>query len=290
MRRRLFLLMFPGLLALMLMTANGPAHAATPAMHPMLPPYQIVQRNANIILPSGAQGSVVAKCQAGEQLVGGGYTIEGGALFPDDNFPLSSVTAWSVRVDNTTAAVVRVTAFADCLQAPFSAGEIIVNGTTVNVAPPATAVSATNCPAGATVTGGGWSMNISAPTGRVFFSVPASSFTAWGVAIIAVTGPLNVRSIALCSTLNLTGATVVNKVFPVGPGATVATTATCPAGTHVSLGGFRFNPSVNMVPTWDSPEKPTTPSGTPIVQWFSQQTNLTAVNQTAVDVVSCLNP
>jgi hypothetical protein len=297
MRRLLYILLTPALLAFTLMLASAPAYAATQAprhvsapLLPLLAPYQIVQRHvAPIVIAPGTPARTIAACMSGEQLVGGGYTVDGGNVFPTDNRPIS-LTAWLVQAFNSTPAPIQVTAFADCLQAPFSAGEVIVNGPTVAVVPPNAATSVATCPAGATVTGGGWSMDISAPTGRVFFSLPSSSFNAWGVAIVATSGSINARSVALCSTLNLTGNSIVSNPLTIPPLSNAVTSVSCPAGTHLSSGGFRIAPGQNVIPVWDSPEKPLSPSGTPVVQWLNQDANLTAATVTTVDVAECLNP
>jgi hypothetical protein len=295
MRRLLHIVLAPVLLALTLMIANTPAYAATQAPRHvaaplLLPPYQIVQRHAgSITIPPGGRQRTIASCMASEQLVGGGYTVDGGNVFPTDNRPIS-LTGWLVLAFNSTPAPIQVTAFADCLQAPFSAAEVIVNGPTVSAVPPNTNLSVATCPAGATVTGGGWSMDITAPTGRPFFSLPSSSFNAWGVAIVAVTGSINARSVALCAQLNLTGNSIVSNPLTIPPLSSATTAVGCPAGTHLSSGGFRIAPSLNVIPVWDSPDKPLSPSGTPVVQWLNQDANQTAATVTAVDEAECLNP
>ncbi len=125
---------------------------------------KVVQRSAQSDqVPVGESGTVTATCEQHEQLLSGGYYVNAweAAANVVASYP-SSKDSWTVTDDNTLGpSSVSITAYANCLQAPYSVGLRLMSST-----PLATKV---DCPAGAVMTGGGFQ-----GTGGIAASTPTS--------------------------------------------------------------------------------------------------------------------
>lgn len=110
-------------------TAAAPTGSKTTT--PSFTIVQLVRRSAQgNNVPGGKIGMVTATCKPGEQMLSGGYYVYAWeaeanvvASYPSDQ------NAWTVTDDNTHSTDLTITAYANCLQAPYSVGLRLVSGT-----------------------------------------------------------------------------------------------------------------------------------------------------------------
>src|SRR5262249_10877260 len=150
--------------------------------------------------PRGENFSL-AKCLAGEQLVGGGYLLTPGTfpIAPLFSYP-ATPSSWSADVQNPTDAPMTVTAYATCLEGPTDVGIVIVKGDAATIFGGAAGESLALCPSGAYVTGGGYSVT-GAMTLYIDISGPGDA--QWVVDAHATTPAATFRAYALCATQHL---------------------------------------------------------------------------------------
>lgn len=208
--------------------ASSPAATATTSTR--FAAVKLVQRSVQSgQIPAGKSGTVVATCQPGEQLLSGGYSVYAfeAAATVVASYP-SGPDAWTVTDDNTRGpSSVQITASANCLQAPYSAGIHIVSSTSQSSDNTPQATTA-GCPSGSVITGGGFQAADSAAT-----SMPTSQ--GWRSVL---NGPGKV--FALCATQHLRAAPAQSANFTTQTvfGPPQGGAAQCGDGQVVSGGGY----------------------------------------------------
>lgn len=139
-------------------TSRANSTAVTTSTAPRFAAVKLVQRSTQSDqIPAGKSGTVTATCQPGEQLLSGGYYVYAfeAAANVVASYP-SGPDAWTVTDDNTLGpSYVQITAYANCLQAPYSVGIRMVSSTSQSSdnTPQATIA---DCPSGSVITGGGF--------------------------------------------------------------------------------------------------------------------------------------
>jgi hypothetical protein len=201
------------------------------------PPTVVVRSSGPMSVASRGEAFAIAKCLAGEQMVGGGYLLTPGAfpIAPLFSYP-ATPSIWSADVHNPTDAPMTVTAYATCLQGATDVGMVIVKGDATTIAGGAEGESVALCPAGAVVTGGGYSVS-GAMTLYIDISGPGDA--QWVAGAHATTPAATFRAYALCSTQHLIAPAPhphaeLDLALPDDTGAVVAT---CPDTKWLLTGG-----------------------------------------------------
>jgi hypothetical protein len=203
-----------------------------------------------------ATGTATASCGKGEQLLGGGYTATA-SVAPAASYSASPNT-WTVTLHNTLPATLTLTAFADCLQAPFSVAASSATSTPVNIAKDSEQEALATCPAGAYVTGGGYLTNPDL-TGYIRASGPGAGL--WDVDAVASGGALTLTTFAVCASANLyVPYPPPHSDMLVPLGGSNSTSLTCPKDQLLTSGGFA---DITLGPPVVSTNEPvsTSPSG-----------------------------
>jgi hypothetical protein len=173
-------------------------------------------------IPARQSGSVTVSCQAGEQMISGGYSLN---VFESGNasasYP-SSTNSWTVTAISAPSFVV-ITATVYCLQADYSLATTIVQST----------AGTASCPAGSALLSGGYqgeAPNNGGFIGAVNYSKPVANGWQSDSPIVY----------ALCATQNAVAAPAVMASFtlPIAWGAGNGGTAICPSGQFATGGGF----------------------------------------------------
>jgi hypothetical protein len=224
----LVLLLLPLVCATSACQSRSVSASSAPAPHFAM--VKLVRREAQgAPVPVGKSGTVTAACQPGEQLLSGGYDVYAfeGAASVVASHP-SAPDAWTVTDDNTQGpSYVTISAYATCLQAPYSIGIRIVSSDSQS---PGGALQATTaaCPDGAVVTGGGFQ-------GGAAFSKPVSN--GWEGAVSG-----SGKVFALCATERLRAAPATSAQFTtrIVFGSPQGGSAHCKDGQIVTGGGYSF--------------------------------------------------
>jgi hypothetical protein len=192
---------------------------------------QVVQRSAQSDqVPVGKSGTVTATCQSGEQLLSGGYYVYAweAAANVVASYP-SAQDSWTVTDDNTSGpSYVSITAYANCLQAPYSVGLRLVSSTSQSSS--TSQATTVDCPSGTVRTGGGF---------QAAGGIAASTPTAHGWSITpGVVG----KVFALCATERLRAAPATSATFTTKMvfGSPQSGSAHCQEGQIVTGGGYSF--------------------------------------------------
>ncbi len=209
-------------------TAAAPTGSKTTA--PSFTVVQVVRRDAQgDNVPGGKIGMVTATCEPGEQMLSGGYYVYAWEAEANvvASYP-SGPNAWTVTDDNTHGTDLTITAYANCLQAPYSVGLRLVSSTSLSSGTPQATTIA--CPSGAVLTGGGF---------QVAGGIAALTPTAHGWRIM----PGGVGKVfALCATERLRAAPATSATFTTKMvfGSPQGGSAHCPDGQIVTGGGYSF--------------------------------------------------
>jgi hypothetical protein len=187
------------------------------------------------VTPRG-ENFAVAKCLAGEQMVGGGYLLapEAFPIAPSFSYPATS-SIWSADVQNTTDLPMTITAYATCLKSATDVGMAIVKGDAKAIFGGAAGESIAACPAGAVVTGGGYTVGGGTMTLYVDSSGPGDG--QWVVDAHATTPTATFQAYALCATQHLSVSVRHTELDLKLPGDVGAAVATCPDTTWLLTGG-----------------------------------------------------
>jgi hypothetical protein len=204
-------------------------------------PSTVVQRHSSpVTVAASSDGIANATCTSGEQMLGGGYLLSEHEVVPSLNAPSGSAI-WKVSVHNPLASAFQVTAFADCLQASFSAGSTIVTSTP-GLLEGGFVQAGAPCPSGAVVTGGGFEMT-PPDAGYVWVSRPAlRDFNAWIAKAMPLSGSVTLQAYAICASAHLSDPLTTTPHptfdFPIGGATFAQSTAPCPPGQVLTQGGF----------------------------------------------------
>lgn len=189
------------------------------------------------VVQPGASGEAVAACPAGTTATGGGF-LNVAALAGGTDVVVSrsepAADGWRVAAHNTTDAVRTIQAYAVC-----AAVERTVTLGAATVPPGERALAEAACPAGSTVTGGGF-INLDALGGGTDVTVGLSrgDGTGWTVdAYNPTTAASTVWAWAVC-TADTAAPSVRVAVTTVQPGAQGSVAAECPSGSAATGGGF----------------------------------------------------
>jgi hypothetical protein len=266
-----------------------PTPTPTPCIFSSGAPCQIVQRHeVTTVVPSGQQVETGASCNGDEQMVGGGYYIAGYQINADGSFP-DFPGSWGAIVYNTSTQAMDITAFVDCLQAPFSIGESMVSGPTVTVVAGSSGGSTASCSPGSVVTGGGFEMF---PGSAGYMYDDLSLGNAWVIQVRATTANIHVTSYAMCAMAHIASAApgVFSLTIPAAGAAGAA--AHCAVPSLVSSGGYQYGGINEDLFDIDSPASVTAASPTVITEWLlggnnesSTSASTIAITATCVDIV-----
>jgi hypothetical protein len=263
---------------------------------------QVVERHQRAVtVPVGADGVATASCASGEQLLGGGYELSTGGTVPFASFP-SAANTWTVRVHPRTGGPLQLTAFADCLQAPFDVGATIVTGASdTGNPPPSTHVeanTAAECPSGTTLTGGGFQLT-GDDNGYVWDLRPSHNpalWNAWVAIGFVLTGPITVTPYAVCARTHLSNPPDPHPSFPFTIPAmrNAASSASCPSGQVLTAGGYWDDTEAHALtsqPVYadtDAPHVEPGHDGAALAPWRVRGSNLTDFDHTELIWLVCL--
>ncbi len=199
-------------------------------------PTVVVRHSDPMTVEPRGENFAVAKCLAGEQMVGGGYLLTPGAfpIAPSFSYPATS-SIWSADVHNPTDAPMTVTAYATCLQGATDVGMVIVKGDATTIFGGAAGESIALCPSGAVVTGGGYTVSGGTMTLYIDGSGPGDG--QWVVDAHATTPSATFQAYALCATQHLSASARHTELDLKLPKDTGAVVATCPDTTWLLTGG-----------------------------------------------------
>jgi hypothetical protein len=229
------------LAALIGLLAGGLAACSTtgtPTVTVSTVPTVVVRQSDPQTIEARGENFAVAHCLTGEQMVGGGYLMSPGAfpIAPYFSYP-ATPNIWSADVQNSTDAEMTITAYATCLTGSTNVGMVIVSGESKTIFGGAAAESLATCPAGAVVTGGGYTVSGGAMTLYIDGSAPGDG--QWVVDAHATTPSATFQAYALCATQHLS-APVPHAHTELDlklPGDTGTVVATCPDATWLLTGG-----------------------------------------------------
>lgn len=195
---------------------------------------------------------VHAICPTGKRIGGGfvapvakGMIVRGS--YPDDS------NGWIVEADNTAAATNEVvTAYAYCLLTPDATVAVHRQGNAVRLGQVPSTSLRVNCPAGTTVTGGGFRIDgplngtIDAPyNAGLMESSPSADGWKLSIGQWFGEGLRLYAAYAVCASSSIQGGSVVEASYVVDPtqgGQFFSFSAKCPdPGTFTTAGGFRFS-------------------------------------------------
>jgi hypothetical protein len=223
-----------GLLAAGLVACSGTGPTVTLSG----PPKVVVRSSDPMTAAPRGETFAIAKCLAGEQMVGGGYLLTPGAfpIAPYFSYP-ATPSIWSADVHNPTDAPMTVTAYATCLESATDVGMVIVKGDAKTIFGGAAGESLALCPSGALVTGGGYALSGGEMTLYIDGSGPGDG--EWVVDAHATTPAATFQAYALCATQHLSAPAPhahieLDLKLPNDIGAVVAT---CPDATWLLTGG-----------------------------------------------------
>jgi hypothetical protein len=263
---------------------------------------QMVERHRPAVtVPVGADGTATASCTGGEQLLGGGYEVSAPGTIPFASFP-SAADTWTARVHNRASAPLQLTAFADCLQAPFSVGAAIVTGTPDTGFPPPSAHVEANadaeCPIGSTLTGGGFQLTGDG-NGYIWNLRPWRNPTRWDVWVaigLAVTGPITVSAYAVCASAHLVNPPDPHPSFPftIPAMGSAGSTASCPTGQVLTAGGYWDDTEASALTSppvhadTSAPHVESGHDGAALAPWRVRGSNLTDFDHSELNWLVCL--
>jgi hypothetical protein len=232
------LLLVP-LAALMSLLVGGLAACSgtTLTVAPPATPTVVTRSSDPVSVAARGTNFAIAKCLAGEQLVGGGYLLTPGAfpIAPYFSYPATS-SIWSADVQNNTDAPMTITAYATCLQSATDVGMVIVKGEAKTIFGGAADESIALCPSGAVVTGGGYAVSGGTMTLYIDGSGPGDG--QWVVDAHATTPAVTFQAYALCATQHLSALVPPHTELDLKlPNDTGAVVATCPDTTWLLTGG-----------------------------------------------------
>lgn len=217
--------------------ATAPAPSASKTTSTGFTIVKVVQRSTQSDqVPVGKSGTVTATCEQHEQLLSGGYYVYAWEAAADvvASYP-SSQDSWTVTDDNTLGpSYVSITAYANCLQAPYSIGLRLVSN--MNQSSGTSQATTVDCPSGAVITGGGFQA-----AGGIVTSVP----TAHGWSMPGGAG----KVFALCATERLRAAPATSTTFTTKMvfGSPQGGSAHCQDGQIVTGGGYSFAQGVTSI-------------------------------------------
>ncbi len=186
--------------------------------------------------------SATATCPAGTTLVGGGYRLQPSSntqlIFIRASYP-SAANAWTVIESNPqSGGEVTLTASAICLAASAPVTVNIASATT----PAAGAAGAATCPAGTTLTGGGF-MQDRLGANVVDASAPTSAGSGWRVSTISEI-PHSFTVYVLCASASarsaLTPAAITTATTAIPNNSEGTATTSCKSGQTLIGGGYTF--------------------------------------------------
>jgi hypothetical protein len=249
------------------------------------PPTVVARASDPISVPPRGEAFAIAKCLAGEQMVGGGYLLTPGAfpIAPLFSYP-ATPSIWSADAQNPTDAPMTVTAYATCLQSATDVGMVTVTGDATTIAGGAAGESLALCPSGAVVTGGGYTVSGSM---TLYIDISGPGDAQWVAGAHATTPSATFRAYALCATHHLSApAPHPHAELDLAlPGETGAVVATCPdAKWLLTGGGFAKFAGENLIAGSSRPVLTTTlGSGSPAVPaWELGARNGSAAGATPV--------
>lgn len=257
-----------------------------------------VQRVTNSAVTTNvfSNDHLVAACPAGTTIVSGGYNlaiapgsqVSGVAqVNPNQDYP-ANTASWTVDFPYPGAGYV-LTAYADCLQTNFpvsvtiARGHSFVNGHIV-----------ATCPAGSTLSGGGWESTFTNP----ILGESAPSGNGWRIDAYAVTDGNQMTADAVCASGSLAAGAngSATQRVPLNPGGQtppppIDVAAGCPAGQILTGGGMRDNSTDGPMPP-PSVRFTGARSGADLSQWIvttSRRDNLpSGQNDTITATSICL--
>jgi hypothetical protein len=262
----------------------------------------VVERHQHAVtVPVGADGTATASCAVGEQLLGGGYELSAGGTLPFASYP-SAANTWTVRVHPRVGGPLQLTAFADCLQAPFDVGATIVTGAPDTGSPPPSihveANTAAECPAGTTLTGGGFQL-AGDGNGYIWDLRPSHNpafWNAWVAIGLVVSGPITVTPYAVCARAHLANPPDPHPSFPFTIPAmrSAAASASCPSGQLLTAGGYWDDTEAHTLtsqPVYadtDAPHVVAGHDGAALAPWRVRGSNLTDFDHSELIWLVCL--
>jgi hypothetical protein len=176
--------------------------------------------------------TVSVACPAGEPVLSGGFAVDDFLAFVSSTYP-SSASAWTLTVHDEGqdggSHPVTVTAYADCLKANFTAATPIASSAPSIPADHMYHTVTQSCPAGTTLTGGGFRGSDGSP-----LSIPSGN--SWK-ASLAPSGAPAPKIFAVCvkGHLAAAGTPSAAKTFAIGVNGTVS--VACAAGKLLVGGG-----------------------------------------------------
>jgi hypothetical protein len=219
--------------------------AALPTVTPTFTPTPIPQATMlrvahTITIAAGVtNGAVTVSCPSGTQLLSGGYA----ALplqYATADYP-SGPGSWTAASAYLTPFPRPLTVYADCLQANFPVAPQVARSAVTSIPGLSTRSVAATCPAGTTLTGGGY-LGSNRP-GNIVPTTVASQPAGNGWQVTAredsSSGSGTEEAFAICTNSNLSAAAGVpaSQTVTYGSGSLVAPQATCASGLLVG-GGY----------------------------------------------------
>jgi hypothetical protein len=179
--------------------------------------------------------TVSAACPRGAPLLSGGYALQADAGYVVSSYPSSSNT-WTVTAHNEgndgTGGPVTLTTYANCMQANFPVTSRIVPATPSVPADGDAHTFSVSCPAGTTLTGGGFQ-------GSNGNSLSMPSGSSWTAQLSVQDGSAAAPHLfAICATGKLAAGATPSVNAPITPTTPADVAVGCPAGQLLVGGGY----------------------------------------------------
>ncbi len=182
--------------------------------------------------PAGGTMSTTAVCPDGTVVTGGGFMVNVGMHVYTQ---AKNGNGWAVVVKNNLGTAQNLTVYAICLTLPsISSTQVSDSATAIGGGGLGTATA--TCPAGSTVTGGGFTGK---SDGSLWTFFSSQSGNGWRVsAMNFAAGNQNFDAYAVCLSGAPVTVTTLNGDKDLAPGTTALAEASCPAGQVITGGGW----------------------------------------------------
>ncbi|MGB7538962.1 MAG: NBR1-Ig-like domain-containing protein [Anaerolineales bacterium] len=190
------------------------------------------QKSQTVSAPAGGTMSTTAVCDDGTVVTGGGFQVNIGMHVYTQ---AKNGNGWAVVVKNNTGTAQNLKVYAICLTLP-SISSTQVSATATASGAGGIGTAAANCPAGSTVTGGGFTGKADGSLWTFFSSQEGNG---WKVsALNSAAGNQTFDVYAVCLSGAPVTVTMQTGDKDLAPGATALVETSCPAGQVITGGGW----------------------------------------------------
>jgi hypothetical protein len=235
---------------------------------------------------SGKFVSTTARCETDEELVGGGYVLDGSDVRVVRDF--GSDGKYYIVLSPTPTTSKGIVAFASCLKSTYKVLPkfVLSSKTGAAVKKGGVITQEAGCDPGEYLLSGGYTnTNLEFDPGYVFASGPSGN--SWVVSGNATKAAMGLTAWALCAQAHIK--TMVSpRTFTITAGKSASSSAICPGEGQVMLsGGYQVADKGNITFTRSSPADVGDPASSPFDHWTVNGTNNDTVDHEVTVAAVC---